>query len=64
LGRPTVVFTTTRFVDLTNRVASNLGLPDARVVVVGHPLGGTDDATIVAWADAAVDEVIARLTGN
>jgi hypothetical protein len=59
-----VVFTTTRFADLTNRVAANLGLPEARVVVVGHPLGGTDEATILRWADAAVDAVVARLTAN
>jgi hypothetical protein len=59
-----VVFTTTKFADLTDRVAANFGLPDARVVVVEHPLGGTDPDTIVRWADAAVDTVIARLTGT
>jgi hypothetical protein len=59
-----VVFTTTKFAVLTDRVATNFGLPDARVVVVDHPLGGTDEATILGWADAAVDTVIARLTGG
>ncbi len=62
LGLPTVVATTTRFVDLTRRVGSGFGVPDARVEVFPHPLGGTDDATIVRWADAAVDDVVALLT--
>jgi hypothetical protein len=34
------------------------------VVVVQHPLGGTDEATIVAWADAAVERIIALFTGR
>jgi hypothetical protein len=53
-----VVVTTTKFAALTDRVAANFGLPDCRVVVVDHPLGGTDPGTIVAWADAAVDSII------
>jgi hypothetical protein len=56
--------TTTKFVDLTTRVAANFGLPDCRVVVVDHPLGGTDESTIVAWADAAVDRIITQYTGG
>jgi hypothetical protein len=63
LGLPTVVATTTHFVDLTRRVAAGFGVADARVAVFPHPLGGTDDATIRAWADGAVDDVIALLTG-
>jgi hypothetical protein len=57
-----VVFTTTKFELLTSKVAANFGLPDVRYVVVDHPLGGTDDATIQQWADAAVDAVIAAFT--
>jgi hypothetical protein len=59
-----VVVTTTNFLTLTNRVASSFGLPECRVVVVEHPLGGTDEAGIVARADAAVDRIIALLTGR
>ncbi|MBM3672235.1 MAG: hypothetical protein FJW86_08675 [Actinobacteria bacterium] len=62
LGIPTVVATTTHFVDLTRRVAAGYGVPEARVAVFPHPLGGSDDDTILAWADAAVDEVISLLT--
>lgn len=61
-GVPTVVATTTGFVELTRRVAAGFGLPEARIAVFPHPLGGTDDETILAWADAAVDEVVALLT--
>jgi len=61
-GTPTVVATTTRFVELTRRVAAGFGVPEARVAVFPHPLGGTDDNTILEWADAAVDEVVALLT--
>jgi len=64
LGIPTVVTTTTGFVDLTRRVAAGFGLPSARIAVFPHPLGGTPDDTIVAWADAAVDEVVALLTNS
>jgi hypothetical protein len=57
-----VVVTTTKFERLTAQVAANFGLPDARVVVVEHPLGGTDDDTIRSWADAAVDRIIELFT--
>jgi hypothetical protein len=53
--------TTTRFVDLTTRFAGSLGLPDCRIVVVEHPLGGTDAAGIVARADGAVEHIVAAL---
>ena len=62
MGKPTVVVTTTKFLSLTQRVAANFGLPEARICTVDHPLGGTDHDTIIAWADAAVDEVIELFT--
>jgi hypothetical protein len=59
-----VVVTTTNFAGLTDRVAKNFGLPDCRVVVVEHPLGGTDEAAILARADAAVERIIGLFTGG
>jgi hypothetical protein len=59
-----VIVATTKFAALTERVAANFGLPDVRTVIVDHPLGGTDEATIVAWADAAVERVVALFTGT
>lgn len=49
---------------LTDQVAASLGRPDARIVQVDHPLGGTDEATVREWADAAVEETLALLTGG
>jgi hypothetical protein len=54
--------TTTNFAALTDRVARNFGLPDCRVVVVEHPLGGTDEAAILARADAAVEPIVRLFT--
>ena len=63
-GKPTIVVTTTKFLDLTQRVAANFGLPDARILVVDHPLGGTDETTILEWADLAVDRAVSLFTGK
>lgn len=54
--------TTTKFLTLTKRVAQNFGLPDARICTVDHPLGGTDHDTILAWADAAAEQIIELFT--
>jgi len=53
-----VVFATETFEVLTTSAADSLGLPEARIVVVPHPLGGTDEATVVGWAEAAVDRLV------
>ena len=58
-----MVVATTRFAPLTEQVAAGLNLPDCRVVVVDHPLGGPDEATIVERADAAVERIVTLLTG-
>ena len=41
-GVPAVVFTTENFEELTRSAANSLGVPKARIVVVPHPLGGTE----------------------
>lgn len=56
--------TTTKFRSLTDQVAASLGQPDARILEVAHPLGGTAVATVQAWADAAVEEALRLLTGG
>ena len=57
-----MVVTTTEFERLTRTVAETLGLPDARIVVVPHPLGGSEPAVVETWADDALESVIALLT--
>ena len=59
-----MIVTTERFRLLTDQVAASLGIPDARIVQVDHPLGGTDEATVLYWADAAVEPTLHHLTGG
>ena len=61
-GRPTVVVTTTRFEPIAATMADNFGLPQVRTLVLPHPIGGTDEATLHEWADAAVDRLISLYT--
>jgi hypothetical protein len=57
----TVVLATVPFAQLATASAQNLGLPDARVVAVPHPLGGTDEDTVAEWGAAAVDGILEAL---
>tara|TARA_Y100000590_G_scaffold343400_1_gene392343 strand:+ start:27856 stop:27972 length:117 start_codon:yes stop_codon:yes gene_type:complete len=36
-------------------------MPKARIMVVPHPLGGTEERTIIGWVDSAVDELVEML---
>jgi len=55
---PAVVFTTENFKELTRSIASSLGVPKARIVVVPHPLGGTEEGVIASWVDSALDDLL------
>ncbi len=57
-----MVVTTEKFKYLTEEAASTLGVSNLRILVVNHPLGGTDETTILEWADDAVEETIQLLT--
>jgi len=61
---PTVVVTTTSFAALARQMADTFGLPDARIVVVEHPLGGIDEDAVRRRAEGAVAEVLALVTGD
>jgi hypothetical protein len=63
-GTPAVVVTTTMFEPVAQTLSANFGLADTRRLVLPHPLGGTDEATLHLWADAAVDRLIALFTGR
>jgi len=63
-GIPAVVVTTTAFADLSRRVAEANQLPEARIVVVEHPLGGITEDDVLERAERAVEEVIALFTGK
>ena len=63
LGRPTVVVTTTKFRPIAETMAANFGLADTRLLVLPHPLGGTDRDTLHRWADDSVDSLTSLFTG-
>lgn len=62
VGLPAVVVTTTMFEPVARTLSANFGLAECRRLVLPHPLGGTDEATLHAWADAAIDELIQLFT--
>lgn len=59
-GLPGVIVASTEFVEAAEAQAQALGLP-ARGVYVPHPIQDRTDDEMRALADAAVDEVVARL---
>ena len=59
-----MVFTTTKFLHLTETAAKAFALPDARIAVVGHPIGDTPVETLHRWADDALDGVVASYCGG
>jgi hypothetical protein len=61
-GRPCVVVTTTQFATIAATMSANFGLPDARTLVLDHPIGGTPAATLEAWADAAAERLVELFT--
>ncbi|MEI7623212.1 MAG: hypothetical protein WCJ88_06625 [Actinomycetes bacterium] len=62
-GKPTVVVTTTQFEPVAKTLSASFGAPRTRLLVLPHPIGGTDESTLQEWADAAVDQLIALFTG-
>jgi len=52
-GKPTVVAET---------LSRSFGAPDTRLLVLPHPIGGTDAATLGEWAEAATDRLISLFT--
>ena len=57
-GVQAVVLTTEKFEELTRSVANSLGMPKARIVVVPHPLGGTEEEVIISWVESALDDLL------
>ena len=45
-GKPAVVVTTTKFEPIADTLSASFGLPDTRLLVLPHPIGGTDEPTL------------------
>lgn len=63
-GRPAAVVTTTQFEPVARTLAESFGAPDTRLLVLPHPIGGTDGPTLRQWAESATDRLIALLTSS
>jgi len=61
-GRPAVVATTTQFEPVATTLSASFGQPATRLLVLPHPIGGTDEPTLTAWAEAATDQLITLFT--
>jgi hypothetical protein len=57
----TVLVATEPFAPLARQVAEHQRMPDARIAVVEHPLGGADTKDIRNRARAAVEQVLGLL---
>jgi hypothetical protein len=61
-GVPTVVVVTEPFSELAAYAAHSEALPESRIAVIAHPLGGVTHDAVVAKAADAVETVLALLT--
>ncbi|MEZ4333068.1 MAG: hypothetical protein R3F35_15015 [Myxococcota bacterium] len=57
-GKPAIVVTTTKFKPIAETLSAQFGLAEARLLVLPHPIGGTDRETLYQWGDAGVERVI------
>ena len=60
-GRPAVFIASTEFIEAAHAQAEALGF-DPAAVYVQHPIQDRSDAELHALADAAVEEIIGKLT--
>ena len=63
-GVPAVVVTTTKFKPIAETLAGQFGLPETRLLVLPHPIGGTERERLYEWADEGVERVIGVVMGR
>ena len=61
---PTVVVATDAFAELAREAAEAAGLEGLRLCEVAHPVGGISESALAARAQAALEALMARLTGS
>ena len=59
-----MVVTTPNFLNLTQQCARAFGLPDARIVIVDHPIGGIETPAVMERARSIVEDVLHLWTGG
>ena len=62
-GRPGVLVASSVFADAAAAQAEALGAPDARRVLVPHPIQDRHDDELRAMAREAVDDLVAAISG-
>jgi hypothetical protein len=60
-GVPTLAIASDEFAALARQVSADLSFPDARIVVVAHPIGGEPDEVLHRRAEGAIDELIREM---
>ncbi len=63
-GIPTTIVGTEVFHGEAAEQGAALGMPQQRLIAVPHPIQPIPIEQVVGYADAAFDEVVARLTGS
>ena len=61
-GVPAVFVASAQFVDAAIAQSQSLGFPTVARVFTPHPIQDRTDDEMVAYADAALDEIVAALT--
>ncbi len=61
-GVPGVFVASAQFVDAAAAQAQALGFPTVARVFTPHPIQDRTDDEMIAYADAAVDEIVAAIT--
>jgi len=59
-----VVVTTPNFLNLTQQCARAFGLPEARIAVVEHPIGGVETPAVLNRARSIVEDVLHLWTAD
>jgi hypothetical protein len=56
-----VTICSNRFETLARATAAGLGMPDLRLVIVPHPIGGISAEEVIAKSDSILDNLIKQL---
>jgi hypothetical protein len=61
-GIPAVFVASDQFVDAASAQSTSLGFPAAARVFTPHPIQDRTDDEMVAYADAAFDQIVSKIT--